>query len=297
MYSDFAKREKTPQDILLEEALKNAQDIPQAHEEWWDAAKPEEISAYYESMVTGDFWKNATIPQLAVLIHNCAGRDSQDKNGNGFKGYELEKGEYTFYAGTDAHNSFGEFKKTLAADVQIDKDPVTGYKVEPLFPELTAHMNPAESLSRNNFAGTFPKVITDDERALDEDTFAKLKSQESTNDETYDKVPTMGAEVKYTLRDMAGKKYDDPMWEEFLDQFTFEEMLMLFNDGCYSTASITRKMKVINEETHEEEGPAHDRTYTAIVKIDDIKYGEGTAHSKKDAEQMAAKDALNKSVK
>lgn len=81
MYSDFARREKTPQDILLEEALKNAQDIPQAHEEWWDTAKPEEISAYYESMVSGDFWKNATIPQLAVLIHNCAGRDSQDKNG------------------------------------------------------------------------------------------------------------------------------------------------------------------------------------------------------------------------
>ena len=81
MYSDFARREKTPQDILLEEALKNAQDIPQAHEEWWNTAKPEEISAYYESMVSGDFWKNATIPQLAVLIHNCAGRDSQDKNG------------------------------------------------------------------------------------------------------------------------------------------------------------------------------------------------------------------------
>ncbi len=81
MYSDFARREKTPQDILLEEALKNAQDIPQAHEEWWDTAKPEEISAYYVSMVSGDFWKNATIPQLAVLIHNCAGRDSQDKNG------------------------------------------------------------------------------------------------------------------------------------------------------------------------------------------------------------------------
>ena len=81
MYSDFAKREKTPQDILLEQALKKVKDIPQACEEWWNTAKPEEISAYYESMVTGDFWKNATIPQLAVLIHNCAGRDSQDKNG------------------------------------------------------------------------------------------------------------------------------------------------------------------------------------------------------------------------
>ena len=32
------------------------------------------------------------------------------------------------------------------------------------------------------------------------------------------------------------------------------------------------------------------------VKIDDIVYGEGTAHSKKEAENLAAKDALSKSV-
>ena len=81
MYSDFAKREKTPQDILLEEALKNAQDIPQACEEWWNTAKPEEISAYYESIVSEEFWKNATIPQLAVLLDNRVDRDASDKNG------------------------------------------------------------------------------------------------------------------------------------------------------------------------------------------------------------------------
>ena len=52
----------------------------------------------------------------------------------------------------------------------------------------------------------------------------------------------------------------------------------------------------VSYEIINEEGPAHDKTFTAIVKIDDIKYGEGTAKSKKDAEQMAAKDALNKGV-
>ncbi len=45
-----------------------------------------------------------------------------------------------------------------------------------------------------------------------------------------------------------------------------------------------------------EEGPAHNRTFTAIVKIDDIIYGEGVAHSKKEAEQEAAKNALEKSA-
>ena len=120
--------------------------------------------------------------EIEVDPYSFASFDSQDKNANGFKGYELEKGEYTFYAGTDAHNSFGQFKKNLAADVKIDNDPVTDNKVEPLFPEVTAHMNQAESLSRNNFAGTFPKAITNAERELDDDTFNKLKSKDTTND-------------------------------------------------------------------------------------------------------------------
>ena len=43
-----------------------------------------------------------------------------------------------------------------------------------------------------------------------------------------------------------------------------------------------------------EEGPSHNKTFTVEVKIDNILYGRGTAHSKKEAEQEAAKDALKK---
>ena len=43
-----------------------------------------------------------------------------------------------------------------------------------------------------------------------------------------------------------------------------------------------------------EEGPSHNKTFTVDVKIDNILYGKGTAHSKKEAEQEAAKDALKK---
>lgn len=45
-----------------------------------------------------------------------------------------------------------------------------------------------------------------------------------------------------------------------------------------------------------EEGPAHNKIFTVVVKIDGITYGRGTAHSKKEAEQEAARDALKKSV-
>ena len=46
-----------------------------------------------------------------------------------------------------------------------------------------------------------------------------------------------------------------------------------------------------------EEGPAHNKTFTSEVVIDNIVYGTGTAHSKKEAEQMAAKNALEKAQK
>src|SRR5574344_2286435 len=44
----------------------------------------------------------------------------------------------------------------------------------------------------------------------------------------------------------------------------------------------------------DEQGPSHDKTFTTVVKIDNIIYGKGVAHSKKEAEQEAARDALKK---
>ena len=43
-----------------------------------------------------------------------------------------------------------------------------------------------------------------------------------------------------------------------------------------------------------ETGPAHDKRFTIAVKIDNVIYGKGTAGSKKEACQLAAKEALLK---
>ena len=43
-----------------------------------------------------------------------------------------------------------------------------------------------------------------------------------------------------------------------------------------------------------EEGPAHKKTFTVEVKVGDVVYGKGVAHSKKEAEQNAAFNALEK---
>ena len=57
---------------------------------------------------------------------------------------------------------------------------------------------------------------------------------------------------------------------------------------------VKTEQKSLVYELVEELGPAHDRTFKVGVKIDDIVYGTGIGSSKKEAEQDAAKKALNK---
>ena len=49
----------------------------------------------------------------------------------------------------------------------------------------------------------------------------------------------------------------------------------------------TLKFVIINEE-----GPVHDRVFTAAVVVDDQQIATGSGSSKKDAEQKAARSAL-----
>jgi ribonuclease-3 len=55
--------------------------------------------------------------------------------------------------------------------------------------------------------------------------------------------------------------------------------------------------RVVVYDLIKEVGPPHNREFTVVVKVDGIKYGEGTAKSKKQAEQEAALDALKKQAK
>ncbi len=61
--------------------------------------------------------------------------------------------------------------------------------------------------------------------------------------------------------------------------------------------SIQTDKKTLEYVLVKEEGPAHNKTFTMMVEIDGIVYGKGVASSKKEAEQEAAKDALNKLAK
>ena len=77
-----------------------------------------------------------------------------------------------------------------------------------------------------------------------------------------------------------------------------DESVVFFSD--YKSAlqeAVQTDKKSVHYNLVSESGPAHDKLFTVEVVVDDIVYGKGTAGSKKEAEQEAAKVALDKLAK
>ena len=89
----------------------------------------------------------------------------------------------------------------------------------------------------------------------------------------------------------------------FVKQFIYENIIPLIEkkqvDFFSDYKSILQEYvqtdrRSLSYEVINEEGPSHNKVFTVVVKIDGIVYGKGVAHSKKEAEQEAAHDALKK---
>ncbi len=200
--------------------------------------------------------KSETV-KITVNPYDFASFDNHDLNGNGEKTFELDAGKYVFHAGTDAHNDFDTFEKTLAETAIFKQGAET--EVKPLFDEVTNWMGRGQNLSRKDFSqanpASFPQAPTEAELTLSAADIEKFDSFASTNDETYDKMPTTNAPLTVKLKELAGLDYDNELWDKFLDQLTAEEMLTLFNEGCYKTEKIVRGSEVLVPSTTSADGP------------------------------------------
>ena len=82
---------------------------------------------------------------------------------------------------------------------------------------------------------------------------------------------------------------------DIITPYIEDKKTVFFND--YKSALqefVQTDQRTVHYEVINEEGPAHDKTFTIVVSVDGIIYGKGVGSSKKEAEQEAAKDALNK---
>ena len=82
---------------------------------------------------------------------------------------------------------------------------------------------------------------------------------------------------------------------EIITPYILDKTTIFFSDYKSSLQELVQTDKrSVRYELIEETGPSHQKSFTMAVKIDNITYGIGTAGSKKEAEQEAAKSALEK---
>lgn len=204
-------------------------------------------------------------------------------DGYGAGTYIMDAGDYYFTAATDAHdaannvlaakgytpeNTDGRMDTEGSAElVKTWNNPeldTTTYAVSDNGTAITNQLENSDMnlndgvaekityLTRNDWEGTMP---TGDILKLTLTEYLKDALQDvqydPSNYETVE-MPTLGAKNGLKLVDMIGLDYDDPKWDELLDQMTFDEMVSLIGDSFHWTMPIE---SVQAPGTRDENGP------------------------------------------
>ena len=196
--------------------------------------------------------------------------------------YILDAGDYYFTAATDAHNAVNNIlaakgytvestdgKMTADGNADLtytwteDTLDTTTYATSENGTEITNQLSCADPnlyegveetvtwLSRSDWNGTLPTETV----KLTLTELLKKDLQDIRYDAAdYESVemPTLGAKNGVKLYDMIGLDYNDPKWDELLDQMTFDEMNSLIGDAFHWTMPVK---SVEAPGTRDENGP------------------------------------------
>ncbi len=204
---------------------------------------------------------------ITVKPEDFKSYDSDDANKNGFKGYELEKGNYDLHVASDAHTFLSTQTFTNDKDYQIKDDTQTGTETTNQFDDVSSGI--VKQMSRADFEGTFPSTPTTEDRTMSQDFIDSLtytkndsgKPWEATSTPTTASSEVAKDQVTVTLRDLVGKDYNDPKWDELLSQLTLDQMATLIGTGAYGTIALENIGKPL---TNEPDGPSGFTSFMAM---------------------------------
>ncbi len=209
-----------------------------------------------------------------------------DANGNGFKGYELEHGDYQIIVAEDAHDAAvlaaeairadaeektSDFVKTytLAEDIRYETDTTTGTEVKNLFDYVsgTGRTNDPDTFAgvrqymlRDDFEGTFPTPASEKKSGLRQENWSYTISEDfDSQNQWYSGQTPVQATVagssdtnKIKLWHLRGRDYDDPLWDAFLNQLTVKELVSQIENAFFGTRPIN---SVDKPSTYDDDGP------------------------------------------
>ena len=198
--------------------------------------------------------------------------------------YILDSGDYYFTAATDAHNAANNVlaakgytpantadRMDTAGDASLvakwnnpeldtttyatsDAGTAITNKLDSSDPNMNEEVGVEVTyLTRNDWEGTMPSLEKTIKIALNDYLVQALQDQQyETDPEATAEMPTLGADNGLKLYDMIGLDYDDPKWDELLDQMTFDEMVSLIGDSFHWTMPVE---SVQAPGTRDENGP------------------------------------------
>lgn len=165
-------------------------------------------------------------------------------------GYVLDAGEYVVSLRSDSHTVIDEMPLTLEEETYTIDD-ATGTELAARFADLDEYLDAnGGTLSRADFAGTWPEPSADKTAAECGITLEEYDWSQHLEDV---EMPTTGADNGVSLIDLRGRAYDDPLWDDLLDELTVDDMTTMLNDCAYNTPAIAHIGKPA---TSEPDGPA-----------------------------------------
>ena len=190
--------------------------------------------------------------QTLTLTFDLEDMASYDTYGRGC--YVLESGDYEISLRSDSHTVIDTKEYEVEEDVVYDEaNPHNGDAVAAVNRLDFAEGNVTYLSRANGFANY--------EEAVKEPSSFELQGEVAGNGtwnpEDYnnpeDEMPTTGAKNGLELYAMRGVSYEDPQWEDLLDQVTVEEMVEMIAYGGHQTAAVSSVKKIRTLDT---DGPA-----------------------------------------
>jgi len=227
------------------------------------------------------------VVEITINVKDLASFDYNDRNGNGFCGYELEAGNYVLSVRKNSHEAYDSTTLRVRNAAQWDEDGNPDTPNNIFSQGLDSAWGQFNTLS-NTWTQSHTEhylhrdmLVTDgqvydlkqlswlltDDNLFTEEAMGVLQTRTRFYSfEDHDNLKTAAVEQDYvnvwtktkddipanwtqgtgvidektgmyaiTLGDMIGVPYDDPKWDEFLNQLTWDEMMANVRSGRYST--------------------------------------------------------------
>ena len=174
------------------------------------------------------------------------------------RAYVLEKGTYNISIRSDSHTVLDSRDFVKDSTVVYDQDnPRSTDQIAATNVFDDARGNVTYLSRADHFANYAEATAAPASYSMPDDVKAVFLNNDTYNPEDNnnpdDVMPTTGASNGVMLADLAGKDYDDPLWNDLLDELTVEDMGTLIAKAGFSTIEIPSIGKVA---TNEIDGPS-----------------------------------------